>query len=78
MRKPELQIDITGPDGNIYFMLIRTREVLRKKRRLNDYNILQAKVFNSKSYKQAVNEINQVVKLIDISERQELTKLLSN
>ena len=78
MRKPELKIDITGPDGNIYFMLVRTREVLRKKRRIDEYNTLQEKVFNCKSYKQAVNEINQVVKLIDISERQELTKLLSN
>lgn len=78
MRKPELKIDITGPDGNIYFMLVRTREVLRKKRRIDEYNTLQEKVFNCKSYKQAVNEINQVVKLIDISEKQELIKILNN
>lgn len=77
MQRTKLRIDITGPDGNIYFLLIKVREILRKQKRINDYNELWEEIQKG-SYSRALYLINQVVELVDISETKALTKLLKD
>ena len=76
MKKPQLAIDISGPDGNIYAVLAKVMQILGKQQRKSDFNKVKEKVFNSKSYSKALCEINEVVKLIDISEEKLLEKEL--
>lgn len=71
--KPKLCIDIDGPDGNVIFMLYKVGEILRKKRRINEFNELRDKVFQSK-YPQGIYLMNEVVELVDISESQTLAE----
>ena len=73
--KIEMYIDITGPDGNIYFILGKVCQILKKERRMNDYNELRDKVYQG-NYYQALYRINKVVKLIDISQEQLLEEFI--
>lgn len=75
-KRPELFIDITGPDGNIYFILAKASQILRKHQRINDYNNLRDDVCKSKSYDEALYKVNQVIELIDISEDSVLEEYL--
>lgn len=68
MKRPELVIDISGPDGNIYAIMAKVMQILRKQKRYTDWNNLRDEIVSSKSYKNALREINKVVKLIDSSE----------
>lgn len=45
MQRPKLYIDITGPDGNIYFILAKVSNIMKKKRRINDFNELRDTVY---------------------------------
>ena len=65
MDKPRVTIKSTGPEGNIYFILGKVRDTLRKERRYTDYNDLRDKVLNSKSYKEAIEHIREIVDLVD-------------
>ena len=67
MEKPILEIDISGPDGNIYFIMAKVMQILRKQRRYTDWNNLRDAITSSKSYANALREINKVVELVDIS-----------
>lgn len=67
MEKPILEIDISGPDGNIYVIMGLVRQILRKQRRYTDWNNLRDAITSSKSYANALREINKVVELVDIS-----------
>ena len=67
MEKPMLEIDISGPDGNIYVIMGLVMQILRKRRRYTDWNNLRDAITSSKSYANALREINKVVELIDIS-----------
>ena len=67
MEKPILEIDISGPDGNIYVITGLVMQILRKQRRYTDWNNLRDAITSSKSYANALREINKVVELVDIS-----------
>ena len=67
MEKPKLEIDISGPDGNIYVIMGLVMQILRKQRRYTDWNNLRDAITSSKSYANALREINKVVELVDIS-----------
>ena len=67
MEKPILEIDISGPDGNIYVIMGLVMQILRKQRRYTDWNNLRDAITSSKSYAKALREINKVVELVDIS-----------
>ncbi len=69
MQRPKLYIDITGPDGNIYFILAKVSNILKKKRRINDFNELRDTVYKG-SYYQALYNINKIIELIDTSREQ--------
>ena len=76
MEKPVLEIDISGPDGNIYVIMGMVMQILRKQRRYTDWNNLRDAITSSKSYTNALREINKVVELIDISADGVLEKYL--
>ena len=76
MEKPILEIDISGPDGNIYFIMAKVMQILRKQRRYTDWNNLRDAITSSKSYTNALREINKVVELVDISAEGLLDKYL--
>ena len=63
--KPTIKFQSTKESGNIFFILAKVRDELRKQRRINDYNELWEKVSNSKSYEEALKHIREVVDLID-------------
>ena len=66
MNKPRVEFHSRGPEGNIYFILGKTRDILRRNRRINDYNDLWERVQKSKSYPAALAEIRKTVDLIDL------------
>lgn len=55
-----------GQSGNIYYILGMVQRELRKQRRINDFNELRDKVYNSKSYDEALSVIREYVDLIDL------------
>lgn len=72
-KKPIVYIDIDGPDGNVLFMLSKVKDALRKERRINDYNELRDKVFQSR-YPQGIYQMSELVEFIDISDSQTLAE----
>ena len=76
MKREKLFIDITGPDGNIYFILAKVQMIMKKQRRINDFNELKEKIYKG-SYYQALYRINQKIELIDISHDQVLESYLN-
>ncbi len=66
MNKPRVEFHSRGPEGNIYFILGKTREALRHERRINDYNDIWERVQKSESYTAALAEIRKTVDLIDL------------
>ena len=58
MKREKLFIDITGPDGNIYFILAKVQMIMKKQRRIKDFNELKEKIYKG-SYYQALYRINQ-------------------
>lgn len=66
MNKPRVEFHSRGPEGNIYFILGKTRDILRRNRRINDYNDMWERVQKSKSYPAALAEIRKEIDLIDL------------
>lgn len=66
MNKPRVEIHSRGPEGNIYFIIGKARDALRKARRISDYNDMWERVQNCGSYTVALAEIRKTVDLIDL------------
>ena len=66
MSKPRIEFHSRGPEGNIYFILGKTRDALRHERRISDYNDMWERVQNCGSYTAALAEIRKMVDLIDL------------
>nr|DAO61855.1 MAG TPA: hypothetical protein [Caudoviricetes sp.] len=66
MNKPRVEIHSQGPEGNIYFIIGKARDALRKARRISDYNDMWERVQNCGSYTTALAEIRKTVDLIDL------------
>lgn len=64
-KKPKVTIASSGQDGNIFFILAKVREVLRKDQRITDYNNLRDDVMKCGSYEDAIARIRQDVDLVD-------------
>lgn len=59
--RKRVEIDLNGPDGNIYAVIgIVAREIGRK-----EAQEMQSRVFSSKSYEEALEVINEYVELVD-------------
>lgn len=66
MNKPRVEFHSRGPEGNIYFILGKTRDALRHERKISDYNDIWERVQKSESYTAALAEIRKTVELIDL------------
>ena len=65
MTKPTVKFSRSKESGNIYAILSKVREELRKQRRINDFNELWDKIQGCKSYEEALDHIRKVVNLIE-------------
>lgn len=63
----ELHFESCGESGNIFFVLGRVREIMRKQRRIIEYNNMWEEVQNSGSYESALAIIGHHVKIVDDS-----------
>ena len=66
MEKPTITFDRSGPSGNIYAILGSVSQELRKQRRYTDSNTLRDRVFEAKSYEEALQIIRETVNLVEI------------
>lgn len=66
MEKPTITYDRSGPSGNIYAILGAVSQALRKQRRYADFNALRARVFEARSYEEALQIIGETVNLVEI------------
>ena len=69
MEKARIEFDSRGESGNIYWILGKVRDALRKQRRITDYNNLWERVQNSGSYTEALAIIREYVDLVDVRGR---------
>lgn len=69
MKKATVIFDSRGSSGNIYYIVGKARDELRKQRRITDFNTMRDRVFESHSYVEALDIIKEYVDLIDISEQ---------
>ena len=75
MRKPLMYIDITGPDGNIHFILGKVSDIMKKARRITEFNDLRDKIYQG-TYYQALYRISKNITMIDTSEEQVLVRFV--
>ena len=62
--KPIVEYDPYGHSGNIYWILGEVSKIMRKQRRIIDYNNLRDRVFEAQSYDEALEIIGEEVTLI--------------
>lgn len=67
MEKDTVCYDRNGPSGNIYYILGMAQRVMKKQRRYTDFNTMRDRVFESKSYEDALTIIGEYVELIDVT-----------
>ena len=65
MTKPVVTYNPRGESGNIFFILAKVRDALRKQRRIQDYNDCWEKVQQCKCYEDALKVIREYVELIE-------------
>ena len=68
-KKPRIEFSSSGESGNIYFLLSKVRESLRKQQRITEYNDLRDKVLSSNSYAEALKYIREKIDLVDLDGR---------
>ncbi|MFI3167516.1 MAG: hypothetical protein R3Y32_05275 [Bacillota bacterium] len=66
MNKPIVIIYSKGDSGNTFHILGLCQKQLRKLHRINDYNEMRDRVFDSKSYADALKIIREYVDLVDM------------
>ena len=62
--KTIVEYDPYGHSGNIYWILGQVSEIMRKQRRIIDFNDLRDRVFEAQSYDEALQIIGEEVTLI--------------
>lgn len=65
MKKEKIEFSSSGESGNIYCIIGLAQRALRKQQRITDYNTMRDRVFESKSYADALTVIREYVDLID-------------
>ena len=69
MKRPEVHYQSSHESGNIFAILALVRNVLRKERRITEYNELWERVQKAKSYDEALAILREKVELIDDDRR---------
>lgn len=65
MEREKLEIDFNGQEGNVFYILGRVAEILKKQNRINEGKELWQKITKG-TYGQALVEINKYVELVDV------------
>ena len=65
MTKPTVIFNRSKESGNIFAILSKVREELRKQRRISEFNELWDKIQGCKSYEEALEHIRKVVDLVE-------------
>ena len=65
MKRPEVHYQSRHETGNIFAILALVRTALRKERRIAEFNELWDRVQKAGSYENALDIINEKVRLID-------------
>lgn len=68
MKKPVLEYDSRGPQGNIFWILAAVRRILQQQGKSKKYEELWERVQKSGSYEEALEIIGEEVTLRDIAE----------
>lgn len=66
---PRIEYDSQGESGNIYHILAQCQKALRKQYRIDDYNTLRDRVYESKSYEDALAIVSEYIDLIEVKGR---------
>ena len=66
MKKGRVEFHSRGQSGNIYYIIGATREVMKKQRRILEYNDMWDEVQNAHSYPEALKIIAKHVELVDL------------
>lgn len=61
-----IQFHSTKESGNIYWILGEVSAVMKKQRRITEYNTMRDRVFEAQSYEEALTIIREYVELIDL------------
>jgi hypothetical protein len=66
MTKPTVKFNRSKESGNIFYILSKVRDELRKQRRINEFNELWDRLNQGiNSYEQALNIIREYVNLVE-------------
>lgn len=66
-KKAIVVYDSQGPSGNVFAIIGQAGVVLKKQKRIDEYNQLINEVTKSKSYEEALKIISKFVDLVDLS-----------
>lgn len=61
-----IQFHSTKESGNIFWILGEVSAVMKKQRRITEYNTMRDRVFEAQSYEEALTIIREYVELIDL------------
>ena len=64
-----IQFQSTKESGNIFWILGAVSAVMKKQRRITEYNTMRDRVFEAKSYEEALAIIREYVELIDLDNK---------
>lgn len=65
MTKPTVKFNKIDESGNIFAILSKVREELRKQRRISEFNNLWDKIQGCKNYEEALEHIRKLVNLVE-------------
>lgn len=68
-KRPTVKFTSSGESGNIHHILALCGRELQKQRRITDYNTMRDRVFDSRSYREALAIVREYVNLIDVDGR---------
>ncbi len=60
-RRPRLEIDLSGPDGNIFAVLSKAKKLLGA----DDWNTIWERVRKTENYYDALNAIDEYVEVVE-------------
>lgn len=66
LKKMKVEFHSGNEEGNIWWILSKVREALRKQQRITDYNDLRDKVLICNTYEEALASIREKVNLVDL------------
>ncbi len=66
MKKGKIEFHSRGQSGNIYYIIAKAQETMRKQSRLMEYNEMWDEIQNALSYEEALKIIAGHIELVDL------------